>query len=265
MMSTVNFDLAGGHGDSGKATLPAGVAAVLGRGYGDVLMDEECVLRYVSSFRRRGTQVLSEAIANTMRKEISSKASRKNFADGHAKELGDVFLFKNPALYFEASQTILMIIALYAALWWTNFLVSALHQLHSPGWVMYSGLPGTLSFIAYIYVARCAAFLKAIVYLDHDAAEETIEQTEGAIHLGEIVKEKLLSRLSPMGDPEKELLALFQEIDSDGNELSRKEFQIFLEAMGITFSRKRWLQIFREIDRNVDNQVSYIIRFDLNN
>ncbi len=63
-------------------------------------------------------------------------------------------------------------------------------------------------------------------------------------------------QLQEMGDPENELFNLYHMMDSSGsNALTRKEFQLFLEAMGITFSRKRWQTIFRNIDRDYDNTV----------
>ena len=63
-----------------------------------------------------------------------------------------------------------------------------------------------------------------------------------------------------MGEnPEVELFNLYRMMDSNGsNELSRYEVQIFLEAMGITFSQKRWHRIFREIDHDYDDSVSRV-------
>merc|ERR1712146_320645 len=61
-----------------------------------------------------------------------------------------------------------------------------------------------------------------------------------------------------MGNPEQELKVLFMEIDeNNSNLLSRREFQIFLEALGISFSRKKWSQIFVEIDLNNDDEISF--------
>ena len=38
---------------------------------------------------------------------------------------------------------------------------------------------------------------------------------------------------------------------------SRDELQVFLEHLGITFTKKRWIAIFREVDRNFDNEISF--------
>ena len=68
----------------------------------------------------------------------------------------------------------------------------------------------------------------------------------------------MLDKLHSMGNPEQELKVLFTEIDeNNSNLLSRREFQIFLEALGITFSRKKWSQIFVEIDLNNDDEISF--------
>lgn len=72
------------------------------------------------------------------------------------------------------------------------------------------------------------------------------------------MRDKIMKKLKNMGDPEAELKALFDEIDdNNSNLLSRKEFQVFLEAMGITFSRKKWSQIFVQIDLNNDDEISF--------
>lgn len=39
--------------------------------------------------------------------------------------------------------------------------------------------------------------------------------------------------------------------------LSRKEFKLFLTELQIHFSNKRWRQIFGEIDKNFDNEISF--------
>jgi hypothetical protein len=41
-----------------------------------------------------------------------------------------------------------------------------------------------------------------------------MEQTEGSQHLGELMRNKILSRLQEMGEPQIELYALFREIVS---------------------------------------------------
>lgn len=56
---------------------------------------------------------------------------------------------------------------------------------------------------------------------------------------------------------ERELFELFHIMDtSETSTLKWKEFQVFMEALGVTYSRRRWQQIFRQIDRNYDRFVS---------
>jgi hypothetical protein len=76
------------------------------------------------------------------------------------------------------------------------------------------------------------------VDIDSDAMLEIIEQTEGTRYLGAMMRSRMLDRLREMGNPEQELKALFEEIDdNNSNLLSRREFQIFLEALGISRAR----------------------------
>lgn len=152
----------------------------------------------------------------------------------------------------------MMFISFYVALWISSFLALSLQELHSPFWLVISVLPGLLSFTVFIYVVKSAALLKAVLFIDHEVMEETMEQTETSHQLGTILREKVVAQLQEMGDPETELFKLYRLMDHDGsNALSRKEFQMFLEAMGITFSRKRWQTIFRNVDRDFNNEISF--------
>ena len=50
---------------------------------------------------------------------------------------------------------------------------------------------------------------------------------------------------------------LFNEIDSDKSvTLTREELKSFLVDIGVSFSRRKWRKIFRELDYNGDDQIS---------
>ncbi len=165
-----------------------------------------------------------------------------------------VFWLSRPEIYFECVQLLIVIIALYLALWLTNFIATA----HSPLWRALSILPGLLSTVNYIYIVKTAALLQALYKVDFDVVLEVIEQTEGVKVLSSQLREKVIIRLTVNGDPHAELQTLFKEIDKDNNNaLSRQEFELFMNRMGINFSRKKWQQIYREIDRNYDNCISF--------
>jgi Ca2+-binding EF-hand superfamily protein len=71
------------------------------------------------------------------------------------------------------------------------------------------------------------------------------------------LRDKILSRLTNIDHPEDEIKELFMDIDENGSgSLSRAEFQVFLHDLDITFSRRRWDQIFKEIDKNFDDEIS---------
>lgn len=57
---------------------------------------------------------------------------------------------------------------------------------------------------------------------------------------------------------------LFNEIDSDKSvTLTREELKSFLVDIGVSFSRRKWRKIFRELDYNGDDQISIdeMVRF----
>lgn len=182
----------------------------------------------------------------------------KSFEAGISADLSALFFLGSPDLFFSLIPLCSMVISFYLALWLTNFLQSSIYQLHSKSWAIISIIPSVLSFLCFSYVVKTAALLKAVIYADHECVEETIEQTEGSIALGAEVREKFLIRLKGVEDQEKELWKIFSRIDDNASaKLSRNEFQSFIESIGISFSLRKWHQIFREIDRNFDDEVSF--------
>lgn len=160
----------------------------------------------------------SSKYSTKYKKEEDAPADNFTYNPGTTCFLGDegissVFLLKNPMLYFETVQALIMLISLYIALWLTNFLVAA----KSIAYIIISLLPGLLSAVVYLYVVKSAALLKAIHVIDNDAVLEVLEQTEGSQLLGETIRKKILERLKELGEPQAELYNLFNEIDSSGN------------------------------------------------
>lgn len=111
----------------------------------------------------------------------------------------------------------------------------------------------------FMYVVKSAALLKAMYHVDKDVMLEVIEQTEGSRILGETIREKLLHRLSNVNeDAYTTLRNLFDEIDKNrSNKLSRVEFEMLMDRLEVNFSRKKWKQIYHEIDRNYDDEISF--------
>jgi hypothetical protein len=165
-----------------------------------------------------------------------------------------VFWLGKPELYFESVQVLFMVIAFYAALWLTVMASSA----NSSVWKFLSVLPAILICCFFFYIVKTAALLKAIYEVDTDTMLEVIEETEAAQQLSEEVRERVLERLDATGeDPFDEIQRLYTEIDIDGTDaLSRREFGLFMETMGVSFSNRKWEKIYREIDRNYDNEIS---------
>lgn len=183
------------------------------------------------------------------------KQKHHHFRHGHLRHLTDIFLFRKPSLYFEGVQMLLLPISLYFAVWMVEFSVYREEAYLK----LISLLFGVASVLCYMHVVKSAALLKAIYHVDNDAMLEVIEQTEGSRLLGETIREKLLHRLSRVeGDAYSILRSLFDEIDKNrSNKLSRVEFEILMDRLEVNFSRKKWKQIYHEIDRNYDDEISF--------
>ena len=205
--------------------------------------------------------------------------------------LDSIFFFHSPGLYFDSVAVTMMPISFHLALWLTNF-VSAATEIYSGQkkiyWQLLSLCPGLLAAFVYAYSVRVASLLQAVTQIDHDAVEvscrfslplclfstrplttphpttphhtsqEVLEQTEGAKVLQMEMREKILEKLEEIGDPREELRTLFSLIDFDGTGLlSRAEFQLFLNELNINFSRRKWSQIFAEIDKDNSDELDF--------
>jgi hypothetical protein len=161
-----------------------------------------------------------------------------------------------------------MVISLYCGLWITNFQFSVSRSISGNDksyWQLYSALPGLLSVGLFILIVKSAAFLRAITTLDGECVHQTIEQAEASNELALTLRATMLqalgyrrglSRSGKYSREITELRSLFKEAhDDEASVLTRLEFQIFLRKLGIDFSDKRWTQIFRQIDRNHDDEV----------
>jgi hypothetical protein len=165
-----------------------------------------------------------------------------------------VFWFGQPHLYFESIQLMFMVIAFYVALWLTVMVSAAPTNL----WKFLSILPTLLICTFFFQIVKTAALLKAVYEVDSDALLEVIEETEAAKQLSDELRDKVISHLNCEGeDAYTELARLYRVIDANGNDaLSRSEFGQFMSLMEISFSAKKWERIFKEIDRNYDNDIS---------
>ncbi len=177
----------------------------------------------------------------------------------HAKDLHKIFFFNNPQLYHSIVTHLLMLISLYLGVWITHFVSHAhLMGLADGAGEFVTVLPALVASFFYGSITKSAVLLKCITKLDTDVLEEVLESAEESRDLGLQVKDKMMKKLSDMGDPQTALRLLFEEIDVDGSEvLSREEFHDFCVMLKLSFSKKKWRHIFREIDRNQNDEISY--------
>eukprot|EP01038_Epipyxis_sp_PR26KG_P004478 gene4478-6329_t len=183
-----------------------------------------------------------------------SGATKYVFVVEKAEELRNNFLFSSPDLYFRFVQAVILVLSLYSALWATNFVITA-----EPLWKFLCALPVFMSIINYLYVIKSAALLKAMLHVDYDAILEVIELNEGSKLLSNQIRELLTTRIEVMGgDAETQMKEMLQSTERKSRDsLSRKEFIVFMDSMGVQFSKKKWNQIFHEIDRNFDDTITF--------
>jgi hypothetical protein len=209
--------------------------------------------------------------ANINHNNLSHDPHDPNHADAtfdhgfkDSKFISEIFWFGKPEIFFDVVEVFTMIISFYIALWIVNYAFAAnyLHE-HVTFWKVITILPGIFCLFLYIYLIKVTALLRAITHVDSDIVESTIEVAENSKTLSNQMRSKILDKLEDYvlddnSSNHDKLEILINEIDEDESRtLSRGELQLFLEALGITLSRSRWRVIFREIDRNYDDQISY--------
>eukprot|EP00597_Dinobryon_sp_UTEXLB2267_P006504 CAMPEP_0170063050 /NCGR_PEP_ID=MMETSP0019_2-20121128/4064_1 /TAXON_ID=98059 /ORGANISM="Dinobryon sp., Strain UTEXLB2267" /LENGTH=761 /DNA_ID=CAMNT_0010269385 /DNA_START=762 /DNA_END=3047 /DNA_ORIENTATION=- len=190
----------------------------------------------------------------------------------------DLFFLSRPFLFFESVHALMMIISLYMALYWTNFLSTAAGS----SWKILSLLPSIFSTVVFISLVRSAALIKAVYKVDFKAVLEVIEQTEASEQLKNLIRDTILKKLADMaglkfelsllhaggytntdrsrmeGHLQAELYGLFDEIDtSKDGKLSRNEFIAFMNALDINMNRKKWMEVLKQIDRSNDGCICY--------
>lgn len=258
-----------------KNSRGGGGGTVLVTSFDEEDVDESASRRYVPSPKNPATSLAKGSSASsvlpTLLATTSSTPMAKNELQSHMitrrashanLETQDVmtkiFFLGRSYLYFDTVCLSIMPISFYLALWITNFVSLASEIDNTLMWQFLSLLPGILSMIFYMYTTRVASLLLAMTELDNDAVEEILEQTEGARQLQAEMREKILSKLEEIGNPREELKNLFESIDdNDSGLLSRSEFQTFLNQLQITFSKKKWSQIYAEIDKDGSNEIDY--------
>ena len=173
----------------------------------------------------------------------------------------------------------MMIIALYIAMWLSYIAGTTTTWI----WTLITILPGISSTYMFFYIVKTASLLKAISILDHDLMIETIEDTQSVKQLGDELRAKIIQQLNITTtttsndnnnndnnndrsssysydriDPYTKLESIFKHLDvSQNGYLSLTEFLQLSEILDVNFSKRRWKQIYRIIDKNFDNQVSF--------
>jgi len=122
-----------------------------------------------------------------------------------------------------------------------------------------------IAFFCFLVAIKSAVLLLAMDRLDTDSLMEVIEQTEGARNLEKEIRDAVLEFMNtvPVSDDvtvKQKLMRIFNTIDSDNSGyLCRNELGSFLDSLNIHFSKRKWKQVFRHMDRNQEcaNRITF--------
>ena len=159
----------------------------------------------------------------------------------------------------------MMAIAVYDSVWLVQILPALLKNSNNSGkialWSIVTIFPSLLSSFFYALTVRSRVLLGAVTNFDTDVLAEVIEDTESDRDLGVMVRTKILECLNQIEDdlsPQKRMEVLFNEIDVDNSKhLSTNEFFELINLMNVSFSKKKWRQIFRTIDKDGNDTISF--------
>ena len=175
----------------------------------------------------------------------------------------DIFWLSRPDFYFEVVQFVIMLIALYLALWLAIFSGAEVVGY----WKAIAIIPGLLCVVNYLYVVKTAALLKALYSVDYEALDQVFQQTDASRALEQSIRQKLLAKMQLSESAgkkhsweflKKKVYDVFCEIDYDnGGLVNRSEFSLYLSRMGISLNRKQWKETFRNIDLDGSELLSF--------
>mmetsp|Transcript_8952 Transcript_8952/g.12245 ORF Transcript_8952/g.12245 Transcript_8952/m.12245 type:complete len:898 (+) Transcript_8952:81-2774(+) len=174
----------------------------------------------------------------------------------------NVFWFSSPGLYFALMKLQLMNITFHISIYLVEMLPT-----HSLNWQtkFMAIVLIMIAFFIYLIAAKSTIILKAMDALDTQSLLEVIEQTEGARNLEKEIRDAVLEFMNtvPVSDDvtvKQKLMRIFNTIDSDNSGyLCRNELGSFLDSLNIHFSKRKWKQVFRHMDRNQEcaNRITF--------
>ena len=216
----------------------------------------------VPGSRKRGGILVNTADIQRLNLSHALKTSSKSTHGATLADspLVDAFLFKDPSTYFLIVDSMVMLISFYLGLWITNFDSTASQVEDEEQWRYLTLLPGLLSAAVFGHMVFTCSLLHAIVILDREVVEETIEKRADSARVAQVLRDRLIEQLDIHSDVAPEILLknLFDVIDEDNSKfLTREELQHFLQGIRISFTKRRWDQIFHEIDANFDDEITF--------
>jgi len=182
----------------------------------------------------------------------------------HSDPTDGVYLCSSSWLYFSIMKFQVMNITIHLAVWLVQVLPT---QSLGPSYKAVLIIMILVAFALYFIAAKSAVVLHAMHHLDAESLLQVIEQTEGARSLEKEIRDGILKKLKVTDESndmnvKTQLRLIFNEIDVDNSgQLSRGELTTFLGTLDIHFSKRKWKQVFRLMDRS-QQESSNSITFD---
>jgi hypothetical protein len=177
------------------------------------------------------------------------------------KDFKAIFFRDRPSYYYITVEFCLLLQCMYVALWATNFIILANSSEHHILWHFALLLPMLLNFFLLIQIIYIACMLQSIIKIDSFVAnkicEEAIEERTVTQRLRRLIRDQLKELNSEKKYWKNELYSKYSEVMDENEEITRKEWKIFLHSFGLHLTNHSTKQLFQVIDNDQDGFISW--------
>ena len=178
-----------------------------------------------------------------------------------SEDLSDIYLFRNPAVYFKAVECAIMLNSIYLSLWACNF-ITVVGTTFDNSWIYQIIMIVPLLFVLPLLgeIVKVSSLLEAISDLNIDTIGSVLEEMEEKQNLITELRTKILSRIvGEMNDKKDTVRRLFQEIDTDHNgKISQSELRNLLRLLSLHYSDAKFSRLYNAMDQDLNGSINQV-------
>ena len=222
--------------------------------------------------RSKSLQAANERFKHSKESEEPSlyRPASNSFAMDHADRkdqlidwnLRVIFPPGYSTIYYRTVSVLVLLQAVYVALWVTDFTSVAEHSQNPILWQALLALPIALNFFCLYHNIFKSSIIRSMTHRNADILDEIVEEAREQVHVARDLRAAIVEHLTFLEIPrslwKEHLWKHFQIADTNGShEIDSEEFLMWFRAMDVHFSRKTTKRIFNALDRDKSGAISW--------